>query len=73
MTLPNIRTQIDSWTIFFGYLVATGNTERKAILKNFLKELGRDFTFKRIRYYVNWQKGWNHIATTRCHAVAFSR
>lgn len=42
---PNPNRFVDDF--FFGYLVATGNTERKAILKK-QKELGReDFTFKR--------------------------
>lgn len=42
---PNPNTFVDDF--FFGYLVATGNTERKAILKK-QKESGRDdFTFKR--------------------------
>ena len=42
---PNPNKFVDDF--FFGYLVATGNTERKAILKK-QKESGRDdFTFKR--------------------------
>ncbi len=42
---PNPHKFVDDF--FFGYLVATGNTERKAILKKQKDEGRDDFTFKR--------------------------